>query len=195
MKRSLGVELPVNRLCKLPLRSRNHAARRLARIPHRQHIARILRRRHRVLCSTDVACHQMPKRNLRHRLGWHQVAAQQTGNRLAILLRDRRIKTQRVRAGRVPLPAQADNREAVAQQPRVPSIVGGIPVAAVNQETMRDCPRFGFSRIIEPLLLRGSFGRIATKSAENSTSPFFRLTALRRSTIRWLWGLLTETEK
>ena len=43
---------------------------------------------------------------------------------------------------------------------------------------MRLLPRLGTSRIIEPLPLLTSLGRTTTKSAENSTSPSFRLIAL-----------------
>ena len=46
-----------------------------------------------------------------------------------------------------------------------------------------------------PFDLAGSLGRMAMKSAENSTSPLLRLTAFARSTMRWLCTFAMRTEK
>ena len=60
---------------------------------------------------------------------------------------------------------------------------------------MRALPRLGTSSSSEPLPWLTSFGRTALKSEENSTSPFFRFTALPRSTMRWLCAFATGSEK
>jgi hypothetical protein len=59
-----------------------------------------------IFAAADVAEHEMTERNFVHRLGQHQVAAQQARDCLAMVLRDRRIQAQCVVAGRVPLPAE-----------------------------------------------------------------------------------------
>ena len=64
-----------------------------------------------------------------------------------------------------------------------------------TSEMRRPRPRFGTSRIMEPLLLFESLGRTAMKAEENSTSPSLRLTALARSTICLLCGLAMGSEK
>src|SRR5581483_7922215 len=130
-------ELAVDRVGKLPFGTGNHSTLSLAAFAHRKHIARIIRRSHRIFGAADLAGDQMAKRNLGHRLGGHQVAAQQPSDRLAMILCDGREKVQRARSGiwprRVPLPPEAHDCETLAQQPRIARIVGDIPIAAIHQ--------------------------------------------------------------
>ena len=114
----------------------------------------------------------MAERNLVHRLREHQVAAQQSCDRLAVFLRDRRVKFEPIRG--IPLPAQADERESFAQQPCVTSVALGVPVAAIDDaqnrgvtaiRTFENHRAVAFARIFR-------LDRNESRCDENSTSPF-----------------------
>jgi len=57
---------------------------------------------------------------------------QQSRDCLAMLLRDRSIELQSV-AGRIPLPSEADECEAMAQQPSITRVLCHIPISTVDQ--------------------------------------------------------------
>ena len=106
-----------------------------------------------------MALDQVPKRNLRQHLCRHQVAAQQAGDGLSIFLRDRREESQRAGILRVPLPPQAHDGVAVAQQPRVSGVVRDRSQSPPSTRArMRELPRLGTSSSREPLPLCASFG-------------------------------------
>ena len=73
----------------------------------------------------------------------HQIAAQKTGNRLAIFLGDRGIEPEGVSTVSVPLPAKAHNGETVTEEPRVSHIAGEVPVATVDQANNAALPPVG----------------------------------------------------
>ena len=70
-----------------------------------------------------------------------------------------------------------------------------IPVAAIDERKNAAAPAIWDFQKQRAVALVSIFGRTAMKSEENSTSPSFRLTALLRSTMRWLCGLATGREK
>ena len=63
----------------------------------------------------------------------HQIAAQQAGDGLSVVFGDRGKESQRIGPIRIPLPAQAHDGKAVAQQPGVSGIAGEVLVAAIDQ--------------------------------------------------------------
>ncbi len=128
-----GRELAIDGVRESPLRARNDGAQRLARVAHRQHIARIVRRSHRILSSAHASGDPVTKRDFCHLLRRHEIAAQQAGDRLSIFPGDGNIEVQGVTARGVPLPAKAREGEAVAQQPPIARVLGGIPVAAIDE--------------------------------------------------------------
>ena len=115
-----GREPPVNGLRELPLRVRNHGPWRLARLANREHVTRILWRGYQVFGPSNVADDQVPQWNLRRGLGGHQITAQQPGDSFPMFLRDRSIELQSV-AGRIPLPPEANEPEAMAPPTAVTS--------------------------------------------------------------------------
>ena len=62
----------------------------------------------------------------------HQIAAQQPEDRLAMFFRDGCVQAERAIGG-VPLPSEGNNGVAVAQQPSISGICGGIPVTTIHQ--------------------------------------------------------------
>ena len=92
-----GREFAVDGMRKLPFCARESGrSRRIARIANRQHVARIIRRGHRVFAPSNVADNKMSQGNLGHGLRRHQIAAQQAGDGLAVIFRDGSIKPQGV---------------------------------------------------------------------------------------------------
>src|SRR5262245_39273893 len=75
----------------------------------------------------------MAQRNLWHFLGRHQITAQQAGNGLAIFFGDRSVEPKSVVTNGVPLPAEANDGETVAEEPPVACVIGNVPVAAVDK--------------------------------------------------------------
>ncbi len=128
-----GRELAGDGLRELPFGARNDLPLAVARVAHRQHVPRVVRCGRGILDSADAAGDQVSQRNLRHLFRGHKIAAQQSGNCLSVFFRDWRVKFQRIDIWRVPLPTEAHKGKAFAKKPRVSGVVGGIPIAAVDE--------------------------------------------------------------
>src|SRR5882762_8455133 len=74
----------------------------------------------------------MAERNFVHRFPRHQIPAQQTGDSFSVFFGDGRVKPQSVFSRGIPLPPEAYNGVALAQEPGVSRVSGEIPSAAVN---------------------------------------------------------------
>ena len=109
-------------------------ALRLARVAHREHIARVVRGGNRILDPTDVAHDEVSERNLRHRLRGHQIAAQQAGDGLSVFFRDRGAKNRRASGA---CASHCHPRLTIVKPLRSshasPASCGEIPVAAIDE--------------------------------------------------------------
>src|ERR1700758_5544956 len=103
-----GGELAVDGMRELPLAARDDGAPRFARVAHRKHVSGIIRCGYGIFVAAHASSNQMSKRNFRHRVPGHEIAAEQSGNRLAVFFRDGRIEFERVVAWGVPLPTEGN---------------------------------------------------------------------------------------
>ena len=128
-----GNEFAVHRVGEAPLRAWDHGPFRFARVPHCKLVPWILRVGDGIFAAAQVADDKVSERNFLHHLRRHEVAAEQPTDRLPLVPRDRRVKTQRALAGSIPLPSERYHAVAVAQQPSVSGVVRSVPVAAIDQ--------------------------------------------------------------
>ena len=127
-------ELAIDGMRELPLGARNEGAPPITRVADREHVSRIIRARQpgysipprwpSIRCPRGISGITFDR---------HQIAAQQAGDGLSVFFRDRGKKSQGARRLRIPLPPEAHDGVAVAQQPGVACVVGQILIAAVDQ--------------------------------------------------------------
>src|SRR5438270_6478831 len=103
-------------MSKLPLRAWDRVARTFARVAPCHHVARVFRRAHRIFASANAAAYEMAERDIVQRFGGHQIAPEQPGYRLAVILGNRSVKPQGILAGCIPLPTQRHDSETIVQK-------------------------------------------------------------------------------
>src|SRR5690348_6725006 len=97
------LQFAIDGVSELPLLPRDRRSRRFAPVPHGENVLRIIRIRNGIFGPTDSSAGEMAERNFLECLRQNQIAAQQTGDCLSLLLRSRCVKLEPISG--IPLPA------------------------------------------------------------------------------------------